>query len=110
MRLFHRDEHGTMYLLWGDKSYVRHINEWRQFLRPDVFNWITFTPIRLDFDLSKVWYRHFDILFIIFGVGFRFHYSMPTEDQVREAGEFDRELESEMAEWDEFVAWKRSRK
>ena len=80
MKFFYKED-GVLYLVGDGKWYLQPINEWAQFLRPTRFNWITFTPIRLDFDLMLSGWRHFDVELFVMGFGLRWHISFPTEKQ-----------------------------
>lgn len=104
-RLFYTDEDKLGYLVYWDSGYIQGINEWKQFIpkKGIRYNWINFTPIKLEFEYNKFFMRYFTAEITILGLGLYFHQSLATlEEKMKMDKDFEFFEEEMSAQRDAF--------
>ena len=72
MKLLQKDEHGIFYLASWSRGYIQPIEQYSQFAKWRMYNWLTFEFIRVEFEISRVLGTHLEIYVVILGLGFLF--------------------------------------
>jgi hypothetical protein len=90
VEFFHKETHTvhpelgeiyTTYPIWWKKGYVQFENEWKQFFNPSTYNWITFRPIHLHFEVTRYKWRYFEFELVVLGLGIYIHHSLNTDEE-----------------------------
>ena len=90
-------ENSTFYLAEWERGYIQPWNEWRQFVNPRRWNWITFNFAHIQAEYAR-YADYISFEFVILGFGFRFHHTIGTEEECEQ-----RKVETDEF-WDEVTA------
>ncbi len=67
---------------------IQFINQWKQLLHLKNINWVTFDLIEIEFEFDKN--TGFELLFIVFGIGFRFSIVRLSEEMRNKIAKYEK--------------------